>query len=324
MKRTQTAALYVGIDVAKETLEVAAGAEGGMWTVANTLTGVAQCVTRLQEVQPALIVVESTGGLERLVLEELCAVGLPVALVNPSRPKAFAEALGQQAKTDALDARNLAQFAAAVKPEPMVLPSESRRQLAALVVRRRQVLRMKVQEQNRRHTARVGQRTSLEEHLAWLQKHLAELDTQIAALIAADPVYQAQAALLMTVPGVGTVTAHTLIAELPELGQCNRKEIAALVGVAPYNHDSGQQRGYRAIHGGRAAVRSALYMATLSGLRWNPIIQDFYERLVAAGKAKKVALVACMHKLLRILNAMLKHGTAWQPPQLASATAAGS
>jgi transposase len=324
MTRAESPAPYVGIDVAKDTLDVAVGEAGELWAVPNDVKGVAKCVTRLKAIQPALIVVESTGGLERLVLEELCAVGLPVALVNPSRPKAFAAAMGQQAKTDALDARNLAQFAAAVKPESIVLPSESRRQLAALVVRRRQVLRMKVQEQNRCHTARAGQQVSLEEHLAWLKEHLVDLDTQIAELIAADPVYQAQAALLMTVPGVGAVTAHTLIAELPELGQCNRKEIAALVGVAPYNHDSGQQRGYRAIHGGRAAVRSALYMATLSGLRWNPVIQDFYERLVAAGKAKKVALVACMHKLLRILNAMLKYGTAWQPVQRAAATPAGS
>lgn len=313
MTRAESVAPYVGIDVSKDTLDVAVGEEAKIWTVPNTLEGVAECVTRLQAAKPALIVVESTGGLERLVLEELCAVGLLVAPVNPSRPKAFAEAVGQQAKTDALDARNLAQFAAAVKPDPVVLPSESRRHLAALVARRRQVLHMKVQEQNRKHTVRKGQYASLEAHLAWLTDHMADLDAQITALIEADPVYRAQAELLMTVPGVGKVTAHTLIAELPELGQCNRKEIAALVGVAPYNHDSGKQRGYRAIRGGRAAVRSALYMATVSGRQWNPVIREFYERLVAAGKQTKVALVACMHKLLRILNSMLKNGTVWRP-----------
>jgi transposase len=313
MTRAESPAPYVGIDVSKDTLDVAVGEDTAIWTVPNTAQGVAACVTRLQAVEPALIVLESTGGLERRALEELWAVALPVALVNPSRPKAFAAALGQQAKTDALDARNLARFAAAIRPEPMVLPGEAQQQLAALVARRRQMVQMKVQEQNRVHTARKGQRASLEEHLAWLTAHLEALETEITTLIDTDPVYQAQAALLATVPGVGTVTAHTLIAELPELGQCNRKEIAALVGVAPYNRDSGDKRGYRAIRGGRSHVRCALYMATLSALRFNPVIQAFYERLLAAGKLKKVALVACMHKLLLILNAMLKTGTTWQP-----------
>lgn len=316
MTRAESPHPYVGIDVSKDTLDVAVGEDTEVWTVPNTAQGVAECVTRLQAVEPALIVLESTGGLERRVLEELCAVELAVALVNPSRPKAFAAALGQQAKTDALDARNLARFAAAIRPEPMVLPSEVQRRLAALVARRRQVLQMKVQEQNRVHTARQGQRASLAAHLAWLTAHLEELETEIATLIDRDPVYQAQTALLTTVPGVGPVTAHTLIAELPELGHCNRKEIAALVGVAPYNHDSGHKRGHRGIRGGRATVRSALYMATLSGLRWNPVIRAFYERLLAAGKLKKVALVACMHKLLLILNAMLKAGTVWRPAGL--------
>lgn len=317
MTRAESPALYVGIDVSKDTLDVAVGEDSEIWTVPNTAQGVAECVTQLQAVEPALIVLESTGGLERRALEELCAAELSVALVNPSRPKAFAAAWGQQAKTDALDARNLARFAAAIRPEPMVLPSEAQQRLTALVARRRQVLQMKVQEQNRVHTARKGQRASLERHLAWLTAHLEELETQITTLIATDPVYQAQAALLTTVPGVGTVTAHTLIAELPELGQCNRKEIAALVGVAPYNHDSGNKRGHRAIRGGRVSVRCALYMATLSGLRFNPVIRAFYERLLAAGKLKKVALVACMHKLLLILNAMLKTGTTWQPAGIA-------
>lgn len=313
MTRTESPAPYVGIDVHKDTLDVAVGTDAEIWTVPNQSDGVAECVARITTAEPALIVVESTGGLERRVLEELCAVGLPVALVNPSRPKAFAEAQGQKAKTDALDARNLAQFAAAIQPDPITLPSESRRKLAALVARRRQVLQMKTQEQNRTKTARPGQEPSLEAHLAWLDAHLEELDAQIAAQIADHPVYQTQAKVLKSVPGVGPVTAHTLIAELPELGQCNRKEIAALVGVAPYNHDSGKHRGRRSINGGRGTVRSVLYMATLSSLRCNPVIREFYDRLLDAGKLKKVALVACMHKLLRILNAMLKNGTVWQP-----------
>lgn len=323
MTRAESAAPYVGIDVSKHTLDVAVGTEAKIWTVPNTPEGVAQCVARLQAAEPALIVVESTGGLERRVLEELCAVELQVALVNPSRPKAFAEAMGQKAKTDALDARNLAQFAAAIKPDPVALPSESQRHLAALVVRRRQVLRMKVQEQNRTHTARAGQDASLKAHLAWLEHHLTELEAQITELIEADPVYQAEVALLTTVPCVGTRTVHQLIAELPELGKCNCKQISALAGIAPYNHDSGKQRGYRAIGGGRAAVRSALYMAVLSGLRWNPVIREFYERLVAAGKPTKVAMVACMHKLLRILNSMLKNGTVWQPNGLTPTPTSG-
>jgi len=233
--------------------------------------------------------------------------------VNPARPKAFAVANGQQAKTDALDARNLARFAQACRPEPLELPSVEQQQLAALVTRRQQVLQIRVQELNRSHTALPAQHASLTEHLTFLEKHLAELDAQIQALIDAQPAYREQATRLQEVPGVGPVTAYTLVAELPELGQCNRKQIAALVGVAPYNHDSGWHRGHRAIRGGRANVRCKLYMAAMSASRHNPVIRPLYERLRAAGKLHKVALVACMRKLLLILNAMIKNGTSWQP-----------
>lgn len=311
-------AAYVGIDVSKVRLDVAVGEAGAIWSVPNTPAGVQQCVERLTPLRPGLIVVESTGGLERLVVSELCAAGLAVALVNPGRAKAFAQAQGRRAKTDALDARSLARFGEAVRPPRVTLGSAEQQQLAALVVRRRQVIQMKVQEQNRLGTARSAQRASVEAHLSYLQAHLTELDREIAALVDAHPLYRGRAALLRSVPGIGAVTAHTLVAELPELGHINRKQIAALVGVAPFNHDSGQHRGYRAIAAGRAPVRCALYMATLSALRWNPVIRAFYQHLLRAGKLKKVALVACMRKLLLTLNAMARTGTLWQPPAAVS------
>lgn len=312
MKHTEATAPYVGIDVSKKTLDVAVGESEQILHIANTPAGVQECVEWLVKIAPAGIIVESTGGLERLVVGELCKAGLKVSLVNPSRPKAFAAACGRSAKTDPLDALNLARFGQAIQPPALEMPSEQQQELAALVARRRQVISMRVQEKNRLGTARKDQRTSLEAHLTWLTEHVAELDEQIAALIDGNPAYKAKTALLLTARGVGDVTARTLVAELPELGQCNRKEIAALVGIAPYNHDSGKQRGYRAISGGRAHVRCALYMATLSAVRWNPVIRDFYERLLQAGKLKKVALVACARKLLTILNAMLKTGKPWR------------
>jgi len=312
MKRTGATAPYVGIDVSKKTLDVAVGESEKIMQVDNTPAGVQACVAWLVKVAPAGIIVESTGGLERLVVSELCKAGLKVSLVNPSRPKAFAAARGQSAKTDPLDALNLARFGQAIQPPVLEMPSEEQQGLAALVASRRQVIGMRVQEKNRLGTARKGQRRSLEAHLTWLTEHVAELDEQIGALIEANPAYKVKTTLLVTSPGVGAVTARTLVAELPELGQRNRKQIVALVGIAPYNHDSGKRSGYRAISGGRAHVRSALYMATLSAVRWNPVIREFYERLLQAGKLKKVALVACMRKLLTILNAMLKAGTPWQ------------
>ncbi len=312
MMRTEATAPYVGIDVSKKTLDVAVGESERILQMANTLAGVQAGVEWLVKVAPAGISVESTGGLERLVVSELCRAGLKVSLVNPSRPKAFAAARGQSAKTDPLDALNLARFGQAIRPPVLQMPSEEQQELAALVARRRQVIGMRVQEKNRLGTARKGQWTSLEAHLTWLTEHLAELDEQIGALIEANPAYKAKTTLLVSAPGVGDVTARTLVAELPELGQRNRKEITALVGLAPYNRDSGKHRGYRAISGGRAHVRCALYMATLSAVRWNPVIRDFYERLLQAGKLKKVALVACMRKLLTMLNAMLKASTPWR------------
>ncbi|MCJ7548090.1 MAG: IS110 family transposase [Anaerolineae bacterium] len=309
---TEARAPYIGIDVSKKTLDVAVGESEKILQVANTPAGVQECVEWLVKAAPAGIIVESTGGSERLVISELCKAGLKVSLVNPSRPKAFAAACGRSAKTDPLDALNLARFGEAIRPPALQMPSEEQQELAALVARRRQVIGMRVQEKNRLGTARKDQRTSLEAHLTWLTEHLTELDEKIGALIEANPVYKVKAALLVTAPGVGDVTARTLVAELPELGQRNRKEIAALVGIAPYNHDSGKQRGYRAIGGGRAHVRCALYMATLSAVRWNPVLRDFYERLLQAGKLKKVALIACARKLLTMLNAMLKTGTPWQ------------
>jgi transposase len=305
--------VVVGIDVAKASLDVAMRPNGEERHVANDAAGIAEVVAWLQTIGPRVIVVEATGGYEAPLVAELGIAALPVAVVNPRQVRDFARATGRLAKTDQLDAQVLAHFAEAVRPTPRPLPDEAAQELKALLERRRQVVAMRTAEENRLGATRVATvRTRIQAHLAWLETDLAAVDDQLRQQLRASPLWREQDDLLRSVPGIGPVLALTLLAELPELGRLSHAQIAALVGVAPLNRDSGTQRGRRAVWGGRRAVRTALYMGTLRATRCNPVIRVFYERLLAAGKAKKVALVACMHKLLTIVNAMLKHQTPWQ------------
>ena len=305
---------FVGIDVAMEHLDVAVAPGGAAWRVGNDPAGIAGLAERLAALAPALVVLEASGGHEAAAAAELALAGLPVAVVNPRRVRAFAGADGQLAKTDALDAALLARFAERMRPEPRPLPDEAARELKALVGRRRDLVGMQTAERQRRRpaTAAVGARIAA--HLDWLRAELAALERDIAAAVAASPLWHATATLLATVPGVGAVVAATLVAELPELGTLSRQEIAALVGVAPLNRDSGAFRGRRSTWGGRAPVRAAMFMATVAAVRCNPVIKAFHERLRAAGKPGKVVMVACLHKLLTILNAMARDGRPWAPP----------
>jgi len=304
---------YVGIDVAKATLDVAVSPTAERWTLAYTEREVAGLVRRLTGLHPALVVLEATGGLEGPLVGALATAGLPVVVVNPRQIRDFAKATGTLAKTDALDAAVLAHFAAAVRPTPRPLPDAATQTLAALVTRRRQLVEMLTAERNRLGSAPRVLRAEIQAHLTWLQRRLARLDTDLGQAIRTSPVWRVQDDLLRSVPGVGPVLSATLLASLPELGTLNRKAIAALVGVAPLNRDSGTLRGRRRVWGGRAAVRAVLYMGTLVAVRHNPVLRAFYQRLRAVGKLPKVALTACMRKLLTILNAMLKHQTPWSP-----------
>ena len=303
---------FVGIDVSKQQLDVAVRPGDATWSVANAPPAFGPLIQRLKALRPALIVVEATGGLEAPVVAELAQAGLPIAVVNPKRVRDFARANGQLAKTDSIDARILAHFAQAIRPPVRPLQTEEAERLAALVTRRRQVIDMLTAERNRQHTASAGVRDRICKHIAWLDEELAALDEETRRFIDHNPTWHATDDLLQTTPGVGPVTALTLVAELPELGQLDRQAIAALVGVAPMNRDSGRKRGKRKTQGGRADVRSVLYMAALSASRCNPVIREFYARLLRRGKERKVALTACMRKLLVILNAMVKSRTPWR------------
>lgn len=305
--------VYVGIDVSKAFLDISVRPSGEHWRSLHDFEDLEPLVKRLQAFQPALIVLEATGGFEVAVASALAAVGLPVAVVNPRQTRDFAKSLGRLAKTDRIDADDLAHFGEALHPEPRPLPDEAAQQLQALLVRRRQLLEMLVAEKNRLGLVHPLVKASLQEHIAWLQQQLSDLDQDLHHRLQTSPVWRAKENLLRSVKGVGPVTATTLLAELPELGTINRKQIAALVGVAPFNHDSGQMRGKRSIWGGRACVRNVLYMAALSASQHNLVIRTFYQRMLKAGKAKKVALVACMRKLLTILNALMRSGQSWQP-----------
>lgn len=311
--------LFVGIDVAKDHLDVAYRPGEQLAQYRNAEAEIAQLVHHLHAAAPHLIVLEATGGLEVPVATALALAGLPVAVINPRQVRRFAEAVGQLAKTDRIDARLLAYFADAIKPEPRALPDEQAQRLAALMARRRQLIDMLVAEKNRLHTAIAAVRPRIQAHIAWLEHELADLDDDLSAAIKASPLWRETEHLLRSTPGIGPVAARTLLFDLPELGGLNAKQIAKLVGVAPLNRDSGRQHGPRMIWGGRATVRTALYMATLSALRCNPVIKAFYGQLVQAGKPKKSALVACMRKLLVILNAMVRDRTPWQPSRSAAA-----
>lgn len=304
---------YVGIDVSKATLDVASLPHGESWTVPNDDLGLAELTPRLVTLAPVLVVLEATGGFEMLAALTLAKAGLPIAIVNPRQVRDFAKALGRLAKTDALDAGMLAEFAQRVHPEPRPLPDEAAQLLDGLLTRRRQLVDMLTAEKNRLGFARGPVKRDITRHIRWLEKRLKDVDGDLQDAIAASPLSQAKADLLRSVPGVGPVTTLTLIASLPELGQLSRHQIAALVGVAPINRDSGTLRGKRMVWGGRAPVRAALYMAALVGIKHNPVLRQFYERLRAAGKPFKVAVTACMRKLLTILNAMLRQNRPWDP-----------
>ena len=305
--------INVGIDVSKAELVIAVHPGGDRWTSATTGAGLDALVARLTALAPQLIVVEATGGYERPLVAMAAAAGLPVAVVNPRQVRAFAQALGRTAKTDAIDAEVLARFAAQVHPAVRAVPDAATQALHALVTRRRQLIEMVGAEQRRLAQAPpTGHLTrELRRHIRWLERRIDDIDDEIGTAIQASPVWRVQDDLLRSVPGIGPTTARTLLAELPELGRLDRHAIAALAGVAPFNCDSGTHRGQRHIWGGRASVRAALYMAALVATRHNPPLRAFYHRLRDAGKPAKVALVAVMRKLLTIVNAMLKHETRW-------------
>lgn len=303
----------VGIDVGKEKLDVGLNDQKRVWEWANDEAGRAELADWVVEQGVSLVVVEASGGYEAALVSELVGRGQEVALVNPTRVRAFARAEGILAKTDKIDARVIARFGATMKPQARARRDEAQVALNEKVTRRRQLVLMLTAEKNRLQTASPTMREHIASHIAWLQAEIEALEEQISQAIKANPLWAETAKRVDSVPGIGFITAATLVADLPELGTLNRQKIAALVGVAPFNHDSGKQRGKRRIFGGRSSVRSALYMATLSAIRHNPIIKDFYQRLLDKGKVKKVALTACMRKLLVILNTMIKTGQDWNP-----------
>ncbi len=303
----------VGIDVGKEKLDVGVSGEKRVRVWDNDQTGRAELSDWVEDQEPHLVVIEASGGYEAAIVSELVQRGLEVALVNPTRVRAFARAEGLLAKTDRIDARLIARFGAIMQPEARARRDQAQLDLNQWVSRRRQLVLMVSAEKNRLQTAPAAIQVDIVRHIQWLQAEIERLEAQINQAIAHNPTWRETARRVETVPGVGPITASTLVADLPELGQLNRQKIAALVGLAPFNHDSGKRRGKRRIFGGRTSVRCVLYMATLSAIRHNPVIKSFYDRLLAKGKLKKVALTACMRKLLVILNTMLKSGQDWNP-----------
>ena len=311
---------HVGIDVSKERLDVCLLPEGETFSVANDQAGIDELLARLAGpgVSPELVVLEATGKYERPAAAAIAASGMTVAVVNPRQTRDFAKATGRLAKTDKIDARVLARFAAAVGPRPSVLPDEEAQALQAILTRRRQLLEMVLAEKNRLLMAPKAVASRIRAHVRWLEKELDRADRELDEAIETSAAWKENEALLRGVPGVGPVLARTLLAELPELGALPHKRLSALVGVAPFNRDSGTFRGKREVWGGRAPVRAALYMGALVAVRHNPVLKEFYERLVSAGKPKKVALVACMSKLLSILNAMMRDRTSWRSIHVSS------
>jgi len=306
--------LFVGLDIAKDRVDGYVQPTGERFSAGTEEPALAGFVSRLRALAPTLVVMEATGGYEIPVTAALTAAELPVVVVNPRQIRDYARATGQLAKTDALDARIIARFAEAVQPAVRPLPTPQAQALADLMARRRQVVDMLGAELNRQRQARQPRlQKRIADHVAWLQKALTKLDEDLTELIHKSPVWREKENLLTSTPGIGDVTAHALIADLPELGQLDRRRIAALVGIAPFNRDSGQWRGRRMIGGGRATVRRALYMPTVVAIQHNPAIAACYHRLVQSGRPKKVALIAAMRKLLTTLNAMLRDHRPWQP-----------
>jgi transposase len=304
--------VFVGVDVSKDSLDVAIGPEKDIITFANDQKGVDALVNKLSRINPALTVFESTGGYELLAASSLAESGSPVVIVNPRQVRNFAKATGILAKTDAIDARVIAHFAKAVKPDVRPLKDHATSELTALVTRRRQIIQMIVAESNRLKLANKRNIKDIKDHIRWLEKRLDKIETDIGKTIQNSPIWRCKDNILRSVPGIGPITSASLICNLPELGLLSPKKIAMLAGLAPLNCDSGKFKGRRRIWGGRASVRSGLYMATLAATRYNPAINAFYQRLTAAGKCHKVAITACMRKLLIIVNAMLRDQTLWQ------------
>jgi transposase len=313
--------VHVGIDVSKHSLDICilpanASGEGKTFTISNDQEGIDSLLDRLRQSPVQLVVLEASGRYERPVAAALAAAGIVLAVVNPRQARDFARATGRLAKTDRIDAQILARFATAVGPRPSILPNEEAQALQAILTRRRQLLEMSTAENNRLGTASPNVAKRIRAHIKWLQKDLSRTDGELDEAVEASTIFKENEALLRSVPGVGPVLARTLLAELPELGTLSHKRLSALVGVAPFNRDSGTFRGKREVWGGRAPVRAALYMGALVATRHNPVIREFYERLLAAGKPKKVALVACMRKLLSILNAVLRDRSPYQSTHL--------
>lgn len=309
----ESEAVFVGIDVSKAYLDVAVHGEPEVRRIANEEQEIQGFVVELVKRSPALVVLEATGGFEMPVAAALAAAEVPVVIANPRQTRDFARSTGQLSKTDAIDAQGLALFAARVRPSVRELPSEDAQALDALVARRRQIIGMMTQEKNRLGFALKPVQKGIRKHIAWLERQLADVDQDLDERIRKSPVWAAKSDLLQSVPGVGPNLSRTLIAELPELGSLTHKQIAALVGVAPRARDSGKFRGKRMIWGGRAPIRSALYLSVWSAARWNPVIRRFHDRLRSQGKPPKVAQVACMRKLLTILNSMVRDEQAWDP-----------
>jgi transposase len=309
--------VVVGIDVSKRRLNVCLMPEGEVFAVSNDQRGIDELLGRLLKLRPELVVLEATGRYERPAAAAIAASGIAVAVVNPRRARDFAKATGRLAKTDEIDAEVLARFAAAIGPSPSVLPDEEAQALQAILTRRRQILEMLTAENNRLRMAPEAVAKRIRAHMKWLEKEIERTDRDLDEAVEANTTFKANEALLRSVPGVGPVLARTLLAELPALGTLTHKRLCALVGVAPFNRDSGQRRGKREVWGGRAPVRAALCMATLLvATRHNPVLKRFYERLLRAGKPKKVALVACMRKLLSILNAVMRDRVVWRCPHV--------
>ncbi len=302
--------VYIGIDISKESLDVAMYASSKQWSLANDTAGIARLCKLLAELQPGLVAFEATGGYEMPMYIAMSEAGLPACPVNPRQIRDFARSMGKLAKTDAIDARVIAHFAAAA-PELKAKPVPNTQALKAVMMRHKQLVEMITMETNRLRSADAALREGILAHIVWLKDQLGDVNKKLRTLIEQNPVYREKDSFLQSTPGVGPGVSAALMAELPELGNLNRRQIAALVGVAPLNRDSGRYRGKRVVWGGRGRVRAVLYMAALTATQYNPVIREFYTRLVAAGKAKKVALIACMRKLLTILNAMLKHRVPW-------------
>lgn len=311
MTTTSPSNIFVGIDVSKNSLDVAIQGDNNIYQFRNKASEIKLLIDQLKSVKPSLIVMEATGGYQTQAARMLYQAEFPVSVVNPARPKHFARSMGLLAKTDRIDAFMLAEFGQKVQPRESVMASEEEILLSSLVRRRKQLIQDRSAEKNRSHIATPLMKSSIQKHINWLSDEILGLDSQIKSLVDANEEWQEKRKIIQSVPGVGAVTFITLLSELPELGKLNRKEIASLAGLAPFNHDSGSHSGKRFIKGGRQGVRNCLYMAVLSGIRFNPVIKEFYSRLVSKGKPAKVAMTACMRKLLVILNAMVRDGKPW-------------